>query len=227
MIIPHVAKLFSGFFIPPCNIGRMRANQLLDKFPVISDQVTKPRLEVVLAELEKVLEGNPEGDIVEFGCYIGTTSLFIRRLLNEYHGGKEFHVYDSFEGLPEKVAQDNSPVGADFKAGELTVSKKQLLEQFHKARLQPPKVHKGWFKNLTTEEVPDTIAFAFLDGDFYESIIDSLRLVWPRMQPGGIITVDDCGREALPGVDRALRDFFQDKQITLRVRHNIGIIELQ
>lgn len=199
---------------------------LLGKHPIISDQVTRPRLAVVLGELEKVLQKGTEGDVVEFGCYIGTTSLFIRRLLNEYASDKAFHVYDSFEGLPEKAAQDNSPVGVDFKAGELSVSKKQLQSEFHKAHLQPPKVHKGWFNQLTPNDIPGTIAFAFLDGDFYESIIDSLRLVWPRMQEGGVIAIDDCGREALPGVDRALRDFFQNKQITLRVSHNIGIIEV-
>lgn len=199
--------------------------ELLSKYPIISDQVTRPRLEVVLSELEKVLQNGTAGDIVEFGRYIGTTSLFIRRLLDKYACEKDFHVYDSFEGLPEKSPQDNSPVGADFKAGELNVSRKQLLEQFHKARLRPPKVHKGWFNQLTTEEVPDKIAFAFLDGDFYESVIDSLRLVWPRMQPGGIITIDDAGREALPGVDRAISDFFQNKYIMRQIQHNIAIIK--
>lgn len=199
---------------------------LLSKHLIISDQVTRPRLEVVLEELEKALQNGAAGDIVEFGCYIGTTSLFIRRLLDEYKCEKDFHVYDSFEGLPEKSPQDSSPVGADFKAGELSVSKKQLMEQFHKAHLTPPKVHKGWFSELSPNDVPDKIAFAFLDGDFYESIIDSLRLVWPRMQAGGTITIDDAGREALPGVDRAIRDFFRDKKIALRIRNNIGIIEL-
>lgn len=204
----------------------MQTKNLLDTYKVISDQIKRPALEVVLSELEKVLASGTGGDIVEFGCYVGTTSLFIRRLLDTYKSDKEFHVYDSFEGLPPKSPEDNSPVGADFKAGELSVSRKRFMEEFHKARLQPPKVHKGWFDQLAGNDVPDEIAFAFLDGDFYTSIIDSLRLVYPRMQPTGIIVVDDCGREALPGVDRAIRDFFQGKDYSLRIAHNIGIIRL-
>jgi O-methyltransferase len=199
---------------------------LLDKFPIISDQMKRPALEIVLGELERTLSGGVAGDIVEFGCYIGTTSLFLRRLLDEHGetGARQLHVYDSFAGLPPKVQQDMTPVGADFKAGELSVSKKQLLAEFQKARLQPPSVHKAWFHELTATDVPEHIAFAFLDGDFYQSMIDSLRLVWPRLSPGGIACIDDYKRDALPGVERAIRDFFQDKPQQIRVAHNIGVI---
>ncbi len=203
-----------------------RISALLDQFPIISDQIKRPALEVLLTNLEKTLGSQVEGAIVEFGCYIGTTSLFIRRLLDIYQSDKAFHVYDSFAGLPDKSQQDSSPAGDEFKGGELSVSKKQFSEQFHKAHLQTPKVHKGWFGELTSDDIPQNIAFAFLDGDFYQSIIDSLRLVYPRMRPGGIIAIDDYGREKLPGVERAVRDYFQGKQYNVRVAHNIGVIQL-
>lgn len=197
---------------------------LLDRYPIISDQIQRPALETVLGRLEKVLRSDVQGDIVEFGCYIGTTSLFMRRLLDVYGSDKVLHVYDSFEGLPPKTAQDASAAGIDFKAGELQAGKRQLLEQFHRARLQPPIIHKGWFNDIRAEDVPSKVAFAFLDGDFYESIIDSLRLVYPRMAQGGIITIDDYKREALPGVERAVRDFFQDKDISVTHSHDIAIV---
>src|SRR6185369_8845401 len=88
------------------------------------------------------------------------------------------------------------------------VSKKTLLQNFRAANLQPPTIHKGWFNQLTDKDLPDQIAFAFLDGDFYDSIMDSLKLVWPRMAKGGAVLIDDYGREALPGAERAVRDFF-------------------
>lgn len=200
---------------------------ILSRHHLISDQITRPRLEVVLTQLETVFATDIDGAVTEFGCYAGTTSLFIRRLMDAYGQSsvRELHVYDSFEGLPAKNQQDSSPVGADFRAGELNVSKKQLLHEFQKARLAPPIVHKGWFKDLTARDVPEHIAFAFLDGDFYDSIIDSLRLVWPRLSPGGILTLDDYQRDALPGVERAVRDFFQDKPHTVQVAHGIGIIK--
>lgn len=205
----------------------MKAAHIIGSFPIISEQISLPALQVVLSNLEAVLSTGIQGEVVEFGCYTGTTSLFIRRLLDCYEpaDGRKFHVYDSFAGLPAKGTQDLSPVGDDFKPGELSVSKKQLLREFHKARLHPPVIHKAWFSDLTTTDVPEKIAFAFLDADFYSSITDSLRQIWPHMVAGGVICVDDCQRDALPGVDRAVRDFFQFNPRIIRVAHHIGIIK--
>ncbi|HSX33403.1 MAG TPA: TylF/MycF/NovP-related O-methyltransferase [Candidatus Saccharimonadales bacterium] len=236
----------------------------LDGHPLISDQVSAQDVRLILTELEKTLRAGTPGDIVEFGCYIGTTSLFIRRALDvftqaqgrrawgdprgaersEHRGGSlarqdpdsqpspsprepAFHVYDSFAGLPQKAKQDQSAAGVDFRPGELAVSKKALLAAFQTAHLQPPIIHKAWFHDLTADNVPAQIAFAFLDGDFYDSIMDSLKLVWPRMSPGGRVLIDDYQREALPGVTAAVHDFFRGQPpANLRVAHNIAIIEV-
>lgn len=206
----------------------MDIRQLTAKYPIISDQIDRPALGVVLGQLGKVLDKQVPGDVAEFGCYIGTTSLFIRRLLDEAgeSAARRFYTYDSFSGLPEKTIEDASAAGTQFKAGELAVSKRQFLQEFKRARLTPPITHKGWFSELADKQLPEQLAFAFLDGDFYESIMDSLRLVWPRLAPGGTIAIDDYNRETLPGVERAVRGFFQGKSIRLRHEHNIAIITL-
>lgn len=201
----------------------MNTQELLTKYPLISDQVDKDQLAVILGELEKVLL-KLDGAIVEFGCYIGTTSLFIRRLLDACGDSREFHAYDSFEGLPFKNREDESRAGEQFKAGELAVSKKQFLREFQKAALSPPVTHKGWFSSLTPDDVPDQIAFAFLDGDFYASIHDSLKLVLSKLQQHGVIVIDDYAREALPGAAKAVHEFFRPDQI--QTNHNLGIIHL-
>lgn len=197
-------------------------DKLLSKYPLISDQVNKDQVRVILSELARVIDDGIDGAVVEFGCYIGTTGVFIRRLLDQLSDDREFHVYDSFEGLPPKVAQDASPAGTQFKAGELSVSKKDFLREFQKASLRPPRIHKAWFSELTDEAVPGKIAFAFLDGDFYESIRDSLKLVLPRTALGGVIIFDDYAREALPGVAVAVNEQLPGKLI--RTSHNLGIM---
>jgi O-methyltransferase len=136
-------------------------------------------------------------------------------------------VYVSFAGLPEKSIEVFSRAGEQFKAGEIRAGKNQLLAEFHKAGLKPPIIHKGWFNELTPNDVPDQIAFAFLDGDFYDSILDSLQLVWPNLAPNAVITIDDFARDALPGPERAVKEFLKDKSYkSLHAEHNIGIIRL-
>jgi O-methyltransferase len=198
-------------------------DQLIANYKLISDQIDESSIKVILENLHRVLDNRIEGEIVEFGSYKGTTSLFLTRLLNKLSSNKKLHIYDSFEGLPDKSIQDASLIGDGFKSGELKASKKDLIKEFNKAGLAKPVIHKGWFNELRPKDVPTHIAFAFLDGDFYESIHTSLKLVWPRLNPGGIICIDDYKRDALPGVERAVQDFFgSDEKITKIA--NIGVL---
>ncbi len=187
--------------------------------------MTRKRLLVILREMETVLLNNIEGEIVEFGCYVGTTSLFIERLLQATkQGDRLLHVYDSFDGLPDKSIEDASVAGSAFKAGELKATKRTLIKNFKQAGLRPPRIHRDWFYDLKDSALPSTIAFAFLDGDFYGSIMDSLKLVWPRLSPNGTIVIDDYDTSNLPGVTRAVKEFFKDEGIQIRREQDLAII---
>ena len=200
-------------------------NQLLAKYLIISDQVDAKELGVLLRELEKLLQSGVTGNIVEFGCYVGTTSLFIRRLLDAYNFTSEFHVYDSFAGLPEKTQADASAAGEQFKAGELLAPRKTFIQNFKKAGLKPPIIHKGWFADFTPEDVPESISFAFFDGDFYESITDSFRVCDGKLQETATIIVDDYANEALPGAARAVDEWLKNnQQFTIRTEASLAII---
>ncbi|MEO7747571.1 MAG: TylF/MycF/NovP-related O-methyltransferase [Candidatus Saccharimonadales bacterium] len=198
---------------------------LLSKYPLVSDQVDKRELAVILRELGKQ-QGmlTDDASVVEFGCYIGTTSLFIQRLLDAYASKASFHVYDSFAGLPEKVSQDASPAGEQFKAGELTASRKDFEMQFKKAGLRLPKIHKAWFNDLRADDVPDDIAFAYLDGDYYESIRDSLYLIQDKLMSNAVVVIDDYANEALPGTAKAVNEWLTGLSGHLRVQSSLAII---
>ena len=200
------------------------ADRLLAKYPIISDQVDAKELGALLRELEKVLQSGAAGNIVEFGCYVGTTSLFIRRLLDAYDFSGEFHVYDSFAGLPEKTQADNSAAGEQFKAGELLAPRKTFIQNFKKAGLKLPIIHKGWFANFSPNDVPTDIIFAFFDGDFYESIADSFRLCDGKFHEKATIIVDDYANEALPGAARAVDEWLKGHPAQLVVEASLAII---
>ena len=202
----------------------MSLHPLVSAYPLVSDQVSQLEVSIILNQLDGLLKKSMRGAVVEFGCYEGTTSLFLRRLLDTFHHEGPLHVYDSFEGLPEKTGSDMSAAGEQFRAGELFASKKQLLRHFHRANLVPPVIHKAWFNLLTPSDIPDGIMYAFLDGDYYESIRDSLRLITPKLLPGAVIIVDDYANEALPGAHRAVEEWCQGRTVKVRVEASLAII---
>lgn len=192
----------------------------------MSEQIRHDELLVLLTELKKVLHQKIAGDVVEMGCYEGTSALFEARVLKEMAPKKDLWLYDSFQGLPAKTNEDMSVAGEWFQGGELRASRTQLQKSFVHAGLPLPQVTKGWFNELTPEEMPPEICFAFLDGDFYESIMDSFKLVWPQMSEGAVVIVDDYTNTALPGAAKAVNDWLAMHPAGLRIQASLAIISV-
>lgn len=193
---------------------------------LLSDQVDIREIEVITRELRRVLSKGIVGDVVELGCYVGTTSVYIAKILKDQAADRRFYVYDSFEGLPPKSQQDASPIGEQFQTGELIATKKQFIMNMKKSGVPVPIIKKGWFADLTAADIPDKIAFAFLDGDYYSSIRDSLRVIEQYLQPGSIIVVDDYSNSMLPGVSRAVDEWLTRHKYSLRVEHSLAVISV-
>ena len=184
----------------------MIANDLMLEFPHTTPNIIPRQLEIILESIENTKD--IPGDVVELGCHAGLTSVYIRRLLNRLNSTKEFHCYDSFQGLPAKVEQDQAigEAADKFQAGYFDLQGTWQIEQrFRDNNLKLPKLHVGWFKD---QEYPEKISFGFLDGDFYDSILDSLKAVWPRLTKGGVICIHDYKWDQLPGVEKAIKDCF-------------------
>ncbi len=145
------------------------------------------------------------GDYVELGCYKGDTSMLLAEVIE--NSDKKLFIYDSFEGLPEKSSSDASEAGRDFVKGALLVTKREVKARFLRAGMKLPVIKKAWFNELTSADLPEKIAFAFLDGDLYESICDSLRLVEGKLSEGAVVIIHDYQNEALPGVAKAVDEW--------------------
>jgi O-methyltransferase len=87
-----------------------------------------------------------------------------------------------------------------------------------------PVIKKAWFGDLIETDLPERIAFAFLDGDLYESMRDSLQLVEGRMAEGGVIIVHDYNNPALPGVARAVDEWLVGRELKKEVFQSMVIL---
>ena len=227
----------------------MKKSQQQNNLQQVSDDETQ----IILDEARKVLRNDCigdcvegcvgdivescVGDIVEFGCYKGDTSLLLERMLErEFPSSSvKLWLYDSFEGLPERSREDISVAGDAFSAGELLATKREVVEKFKKAGLRVPRIRKGFFEELEMMEknysrnvigvLPEKISFAFLDGDLYQSIKTSLRLVAPRIMNGTIV-VHDYNNPQLPGVAKAVDEWIAQQKTAPRLqrRKSLAII---
>lgn len=206
-----------------------------------NDQVSKAETEKILELARKCLASS--GDFVELGCYKGDTSLLIAEVLDDYQRStcgkpvnnpvdkyvdkyaKKLWIYDSFEGLPEKSASDESVMGVDFKGGELAVTKREVKERFLRAGLKVPIIKKGWFADLTEADLPEKIAFAFIDGDFYDSIRDALKAVDGKMAENAVMIVHDYKNPALPGVEKAVKEWLEAQKLKFWTFESMVIFE--
>lgn len=192
----------------------------------IEPQQVSDKETAVLLELLNSTADVP-GDVVELGCYKGDTSLEFERILEKSQPKKRLWLYDSFEGLPAKTKEDNSVAGDNFKAGELLVTKREVVMRFKKAGLKVPHIRKNFFENLDPEQdLPEQISFAFLDGDLYGSIKTSLELVWDKLDKNAIVVVHDYNNPELPGVSKALEEWSKTHHFTITQRETLAIIKL-
>lgn len=184
---------------------------LKDFTPATSPAMTREELRNLLQVLQDTLNKGIEGAVLELGCFMGHTSVSIRKLLDLNASNKDFHVYDSFEGLPPLASDDLIESDDGFYEGLFSCSPKQLIHAFKEQQLKLPQIHQGFFTDLPDAEFPQKIAFAFFDGDLYESIYVSLQKVYPKLMPQGAIVIDDWIYYKTPGVPKACKSYFRHK----------------
>lgn len=180
--------------------------------------------------LEEVVRGGVEGDVAELGCNTGLTAVVLQGTLDALGSTKRLHVFDSFEGLPERAAEDGA---TSYEPGGCKASPEQLIGHFRRFARRLPVIHPGWFSQTLPGELPARLAFVHLDADFYTSTIEGLRAIYPRLAPGAAVVLHDyydpTTREgvpdgvrvedymSLPGVHRACAEFLSDKPERVRV----------
>lgn len=185
-----------------------------------NDQVSELETEKIVFLARECL--NVPGDYVELGCYKGDTSLLLASVLEGNE--KRLFIYDSFEGLPSGGEKDGAASQNGFVSGALAVTKREVKARFLRAGMKVPVIKKAWFNELTEVDLPEEIAFAFLDGDLYESIRDSLKLVVGKMNRAGIIVVHDYNNPMLPGVARAVDEWLKGGSHKTEVYQSMIII---
>jgi O-methyltransferase len=143
-----------------------------------------------------VVENNIEGDVIETGVWKGGACILMKYIIKNLSSNKKVFVADSFEGLPvpnsELYPKDFGDMHHKF--DELKISLDKVKNNFKKYKLLDDDVIflQGWFKD-TLPLIKESQKFSLirLDGDMYESTMDSLNNLYPKLSSGGYVIIDD------------------------------------
>ena len=166
--------------------------------------------------MEDVLTRNVPGDFIEAGAWRGGATIFMRAVMKEYGvTDRTVWVADSFQGLPPPNAEKYpADLGINLHMEDaLAVSLEEVKSNFARHGLLDDRVQflKGWFKDTLPTAPIEKIAILRLDGDLYESTMDTLGPLYPKVVSGGYVIVDD---RALDSAKQAVDDYRKQHGIT-------------
>jgi O-methyltransferase len=172
--------------------------------------LNRERMDNLQMCVETALMDNIPGDLIETGVWRGGATIFMRGILKAYaDDSRRVWVADSFCGLPPP---DENAFPADkgdrhYERSELAVTLDEVKANFAKYNLLDEAVVflEGWFRDTLPKCAAERFAVLRLDGDMYESTIEALESLYPKLSPGGFVIIDDYG--AVEGCRRAVCDF--------------------
>jgi len=186
--------------------------------PTAETMIGRARLDNVRWACEHVVSEGVPGDFVETGVWRGGATILMRGVLAAHEiTDRSVWCADSFEGLPEPNAEDYpADAGQDIWSTieTLKVDADAVRANFARYGLLDSQVRflVGWFSDTLPAAPIDDIAVLRLDGDLYESTMDALVHLEPKVPTGGIVIVDDYG--GWPPCRAAVDDYRSGRGIT-------------
>lgn len=151
-----------------------------------------------------------EGDICEFGTYMGGTGILMGLLARRLGIHKRVHLFDSFQGLPSlgpgEIEAEEYWEGAF--TGKRAVVERLIAENGLQGLIV---IHEGWFQ----ESLPlfrGAVSFAHFDADIYSSTKTALNGAYPNMPDGAVLVFDDYF-DLTQGVRQAVTEGLGDQEI--------------
>ena len=169
--------------------------------PGAMTMIGRKRLDDIQYCVTDAIERDVPGDMIETGVWKGGTTILMRAVLKAY-GDRDRSVYvaDSFEGLPPPDPQlYPADEGLFFNLVDcLAVGLEEVQAGFERYGLLDDRVVfvKGWFRDTLPGLADHHWSVIRLDGDLYESTIDSLTNLYPGLSPGGWLIIDDYAIDA-------------------------------
>ena len=190
--------------------------------------ISKERFLTLYQSINYVFNNDIHGDFVECGIFKGGSAMMMAYMLAENlesEKNQKIWMYDTFEGMANASKYDEN---IDNQKAFIELDKIKKKENsndiwaysslnYVKNNLKKTNINENnliYIKGLVEETLhkskPEGIALLRLDTDFYESTKIELELLYPLLQKGGILIVDDYGH--WKGCKKAVDEYFLNKK---------------
>ena len=179
------------------------------------------RIFALYQSIKYIINNKIEGDIVECGVWKGGSMMLVAKMLKKVNLIKTLYLYDTFEGMTNPGEFDyasNLKKNKNNHASMLIKRDSNLLclssldevmnnlfsTNYEKSRIN---FIKGDVKDTLQRDTPSNISLLRLDTDWYESTLIELNTLYPKLNKGGIIIIDDY--ESWEGCKKAVDEYFK------------------
>jgi hypothetical protein len=168
---------------------------------------SKERIFGLIEAVKYVTKHKIEGAIVECGVWRGGSMMAVAKTLNSVKDvNRQLYLYDTYDGMSEPTSDDATFTGKSAKALMIKSDKASsdvwaysaldtVQQGMNSTGYPVNNIHyiQGKVEDTIPGNVPDKIALLRLDTDWYESTKHELIHLFPKLQKGGVLIIDDYG----------------------------------
>jgi Macrocin-O-methyltransferase (TylF) len=167
--------------------------------------LTEKKLASIADTCKAIVQSGLPGSFIEAGCALGGSAILVATLKNTE---RPLLVYDVFGMIPPPTKEDTSDVHDRYKTivegkskgigGDNYYGYEQNLYELVQSNFenfgiscetQSVSLIKGLLQDTMSLDEP--VAFAHIDVDWYEPVMESLMRIFPNLVVGGSIILDD------------------------------------
>ena len=195
--------------------GKVQPNYFEYAYWNLCKEYTITSIERMKRLYNSVLEVNRAGltgDFVECGVYKGGSVMLMAMAQATFNRQRVIHLYDTFNGMtpPEDIDRDfnNVPAFVNFASYACIYGLAKVKENLKQTNYPEDKLvyHVGDVLQTLLADLPEKISILRLDTDWYASTKDELEKLYPKLESGGILIVDDYGH--WKGARKAVDEYF-------------------
>lgn len=202
--------------------------------------VSRERSYALYNAIKYIIKNNIPGDFIECGVWRGGSAMIMMFTLMKYHAEpRKLWLYDTYAGMPLPTAEDVSldqSVNANetWQKIEETGGSKWDEASLEDVRNVLSKTGypmnnivfiQGKVEETIPQQISQSISLLRLDTDWYASTKHELEYLYPKLNQGGVLLIDDYGY--WEGSRKAVDEFLQKpgSKILLNKTHNgrIGV----